>query len=119
MRIILASVSAIVLLSGCSVGTGRTAEPVHPSAAGSREATGDPEMRSIRDCEDLREADGVTRSNPCMTYDEGAWRLVSSYAPYTAEKVVPCKAEDGGPILPCVWTQRRNARTNGWNYFTK
>jgi hypothetical protein len=116
MRIKLAIVSAIVLLGGCSATTDRTAETVHPVPA---TTAGDPEMTSIHDCEDLEASTPVTASEPCMTYDEGEWRVVRSYAPYTAEAVAECGAEDGGPILPCVWTKHRNKRTNGWNYFTK
>lgn len=66
-----------------------------------RTPASEPLMARMVNCEDYD-------IQPCYTYDDGAWRVVLSYKPYRAVRVVVCKAEDGGPILPCIW--KRNNR---------
>jgi hypothetical protein len=115
MKVLLAAVLATASLLSSQLHTGGLSQ-----GEGKETFTGvkvwkhrsDPKMVSLPDCEDVDQT-------PCITYDSGSWRRVTSYEPYTATKVVPCGQEDGGPVLPCVWTKHKNLRTNGWNYFTK
>jgi hypothetical protein len=44
-----------------------------------------PDNTDIPDCEDLEGPEGVTYENPCYTFDEDEWRLITSYEPYTYE----------------------------------
>ena len=77
----------------------------------------DPTMYSIPDCEDLEVGDG----RACTQPDDGSptgWMFVTSYHPYNGVPVVRCGQEDGGPVLPCVWTKHRN-KQDGFNYFVK
>lgn len=73
----------------------------------------DPNMSRLTDCEDFD-------IQPCWTLDEGQYRIVYSYDPYRSKRVVLCKAEDGGPKLPCL-SKRNNKVLRGEpvtrNYF--
>lgn len=64
-----------------------------------RASKGEPAMMRMVNCEEYD-------VQPCYTYDEGAWRMVTSYNPYRAVRLYVCKAEDGGPKLPCIWTKK-------------
>lgn len=58
---------------------------------------------------------------PCWTYDEGSYRIVYSYEPYSAKAVKLCKQEDGsGSTLPCIWKDNNAGEKPGMqtrNYF--
>lgn len=49
---------------------------------------------------------------PCWMERNGVFLILRSYGPYNAYEVEICKAEDGGPILPCLW-QKDNADKDG------
>jgi hypothetical protein len=44
-----------------------------------------------------------TERTPCVTYDDGIWRKVSSYNPYRYQKINKCKTAHGGPKYPCAY----------------
>lgn len=71
----------------------------------------DPTRHILADCED---ADAI--QGPCVTWDKNTWRIIQSYSPYRALTVPQCRAEDGGPDLPCVWRDRH--ADGGWLVFT-
>jgi hypothetical protein len=79
-----------------------TGTPAITTPAAQRPAS-EPLMARMVDCEDYN-------VQPCWTYDEGAYRVVLSYKPYKAVRVVVCKVEDGGPVLPCIG--KRNNRVS-------
>lgn len=50
----------------------------------------------LADCED-------TSTAPCFTYDEGSWRVVHSYNPYSFTDVPLCQTrENRRTQLPCL-----------------
>lgn len=63
----------------------------------------------LSNCEDV---DTV----PCITYDDGKWKRVSSYSPYRAKVVARCKSKNGGPKFPCVVAKSVNSK---FRYFAK
>lgn len=81
-----------------------------PESVGPRES--DPVMFSVPECEDLEVGD----ARACVQPDDGEWMFVISFRPYTAQEILECRSEDGGPTLPCIWTVRRNQQ-GGYNYF--
>jgi hypothetical protein len=99
---ILAAIVALITIHPAEshAQTRTTGPPTMGTPAAYRPAS-DPLMARMVDCEDYD-------VQPCYTYDDGAWRVVLSYKPYKAVRVVVCKVEDGGPILPCIW--KRNNR---------
>lgn len=44
-----------------------------------------------------------TENTPCVTYDEGQWRKVTSYNPYRYQRISKCKSAKGGPKYPCAF----------------
>ncbi len=80
-----------------------------------KQAVREPYMMRMVNCEDYD-------IQPCYTWDEGAWRMVVSYSPYKAVKLAKCKAEDGGPVLPCIWKHNNKVKKGQpvtRNVFTK
>lgn len=63
--------------------------------------------RALPDCEDT----DVLRGK-CVTFDEGAWFVVSSYHPYRSARVHVCSLPFGKKI-PCVIPNR----TKGGKYY--
>lgn len=79
----------------------QTTKPTAPKAG-----KGEPAMMRMVDCESYD-------IQPCYTYDDGAWRMVTSYSPYHSVKLSVCKYEDfGGPQYPCIW-KRDNRVSKG------
>lgn len=56
-------------------------------------------VRLMVDCEDTE-----TITVPCVTFDEGQWRMVKSYSPYKYKKLGKCKAFHRK--APCVYTKK-------------
>lgn len=79
-----------------------------PAAAVTPVHGGGRHLSVMADCEDAN-------IQPCITYDEGQWRRVDSYRPYTAHRVRTCKAASGAGTLPCVWPHRR--ADGGFSYY--
>lgn len=77
------------------------AASAHPSQH--RHTTHHRHVLRVPDCEDT---DGPV--TPCVTVDDGRWRLVTSYAPYRYRTLHVCVTKDEigsrivGPV-PCVW----------------
>lgn len=98
-----------------AIGKDLAADPA-PAVSASTPPTGDPYSLTIRDCES--DAGGF----PCVTMDDGAgalsWVVVWSTDPYRADRIAPCAAEDGGPVLPCVWTKRPERLSGEWLVYT-
>jgi hypothetical protein len=122
MKVLLAAVLATASLLTAQLHTGGVTQRETRSEANrgvqSRiphgTAISDPRMHSLPDCED----EGRT---PCLTFDDvpGGWIIIKSYDPYKRSGIIKeCGAEDGGPVLPCVWAKHKN-RKGEWNYFTK
>ncbi len=92
--------SALLGIFGISAKTVEyVSEPVSIGAFKPASATTkDPAMARMVNCEDYD-------IQPCFTYDEGAWRMVTSYSPYHSIKLVKCTEEDasGKQTLPCIW----------------
>lgn len=80
-----------------------------PKPAPSISTPTDPIQHNYPDC-----GDGPP---PCVTWDEHAWHLVHGYEPHRTTILVQCRAEDGGPVLPCVWKQQ--TPDSKWIVFTK
>lgn len=68
----------------------RTAVPAAPIVVG------EPFMVTVVDCT------AVTEVFPCAQVWGLSWVIVW---PDRMDRVAPCPGEDGGPVLPCVWTQ--------------
>lgn len=78
-----------------------TGTPTHSTPV-AKKVHHEPLMMRLVNCEDYD-------IQPCWTYDDGAYRLVTSYHPYYSIKIrTVCKSEDGGPVLPCI--SKRNNR---------
>lgn len=91
----------LVLLTGCSA----PSKPQVPTVT--RETQPRPVVSRLGDCEDM---EGQT---PCVTWDEGEWRVVKSYDPYSFEALPQCSAEDYPAIMPCVW-KKKSAVDGKW-----
>ncbi len=73
-----------------------TPKPVSLNAYQVASTTKEPSMARMVNCEDYD-------IQPCFTYDEGHWRVVTSYSPYASYTLYKCTEEDGGAKLPCIW----------------
>jgi hypothetical protein len=107
MRVILAAVMSGLAALGCF-----ELHTALDSDFGARSEGSSPMMFSVPECEDIEVGD----ARACVTPDDGKWYIVRSFSPYTATEIVECGAEDGGPVLPCVWSKHRN-RQGEYNYF--
>lgn len=90
----------VLLLSGCGVTDSKPQPTATVWNPPNRETQPQPIVSRYGDCEDME------GSTPCVTYDEGQWRLVSSYDPYSFTALVQCSAEDYPKIMPCVWKHK-------------
>jgi hypothetical protein len=103
--------SLVVLVTGMVLSATRPAHAasapvIHAqarTAVAPKVTKAEPVMMRMVDCESYD-------IQPCYTYDDGAWRMVISYKPYRMVKLSVCKAEDGGPKLPCIW--KKNNRVS-------
>jgi hypothetical protein len=92
-----------------------TPAPVSINAYKAASTTKTPHMARMVNCEDYD-------IQPCFTYDDGHWRVVTSYMPYASYTLYRCTEEDGGARIPCIWKDynkvaKSQPRTK--NVFTK
>jgi hypothetical protein len=74
------------------VGVAAAAAMLAPVAAVVPTTTGSVKVSRMVDCEDQD-------VQPCITLDDGRWRLVYSYSPYTSTVIRKCGRDVGPPCF--------------------
>lgn len=106
--VVIDAVGVVGALALCAV-AGMGYEPVKPAAASVPVAVTSPAVAAppavevpyvrVPDCGDLPDGDGYADAT-CVTWDEDAYWV---YTNGEGTRVAECAAEDGGPVMPCVW----------------
>lgn len=99
MRRVISLLLLLVVLGACKPPTAQPLETPSTSphvTQESRETQPQPVSARFFDCEDRQRI-------PCITFDEGEWRVVDSYSPYRFIPLPQCDAEDYPTVTPCVW----------------
>lgn len=116
----MSSKSRVAVIAACAAITGALALTGAQIARAPRDANpapapippAEPYVLTVNDCAQ----DGAVL--PCVTVDDSIPAWVIAWGPQRSDRLTPCPAEDGGPVLPCVWTQQQRRGTGEWIVYT-